>query len=141
MTNTRSATLRQKTSPTVQDITNARINNVIRRLRQKSFYMGDDSTPRKLLWQRSTSGSNIVIDKLKSTVNIRINAPPGSDPGNVDSPPAHLSAVVVLTHEDFRLSPDGYWKEPVDSAPSLADVIISCTGATPTGCRVQYYSS
>jgi hypothetical protein len=93
--------------------------------------MGDNSTPNKLLWFHTDSGSNIVIDKSKTTVNVRINATASSDPGDVDPPPALLSAIVVLTHEDFRLSSDGYWKEPVDTAPALADVILSCTGAAP----------
>jgi hypothetical protein len=42
-----------------------------------------------------------------------------------------LSAIVLLTYDDFNLSEDGYWDTPTPSAPSLADVILSCTGGMP----------
>ena len=100
------------------------ITSVVHRLRAETFYLGDQNVTNRLAWFK-TQYANIVVDQSHSTKYADNEEHPR--PGH-----AILSAVVTLTAEDFWLSSDGYWEESVADAPSIADVVLSCTGAAPS---------
>jgi hypothetical protein len=74
---------------------------------------------------------NVVIKTAKAFGQEKDVSTSTSTNDSFELEPAMLSAIVVLTREDFWLSSDGDWEEPTSKAPMLADVKITCTGASP----------
>ena len=103
-----------------------RINTTLTVLRDNTFYLGDADIHKKLTWCKTPQG-NIVMEIPK--LFERNEGDPPAPP--VDPRHAKLSAIVLLTYDDFHLSEDDYWDTPTPSAPTLADVILSCTGGMP----------
>jgi len=103
-----------------------RAEHVRNHMRKKSFYLGDPLVHRRLTWMATEYG-DVVVKNYSSSPS---DASSVSSSGRVVQP-AILSGIVRLTHEDFRLSSDGYWRGPTNIAPTMADVALSCTGAPP----------
>ena len=108
--------------PDLPSLADGVIKGIVDRLRSNTFYLGDRNTSDRLSWFE-TQGTNVLIDEsVKPSPSTTIDR----------LPLAVMSAIVVLTGEDFWLSSDGYWEESVVDAPSIADVTLSCTGAAPS---------
>jgi len=103
------------------------ITSALQKLRSDTVYLGDPDAHARLEWIRS--GNDNIAVKKGDDVNDQISSKHLSNHQQPGSPT--LSAIVLLTEEDFWLSSDGYWEDPTPSSPSFADVTISCTGAAP----------
>ena len=107
-----------------------RIDKSRERLRTETVYLGENyhDVQKRLRWYVTTMG-NVVIETAKAFGQHMGASMSTSPDGSFEPEPAMLSAIVVLTREDFWLSSDGDWEEPTSKAPTLADVKITCTGA------------
>ena len=105
---------------------NDRVNTALATLRDQTFYLGDPDVYKKLTWCRAPEGR--IVLEIPRQIERQDGDPPATP---VDPKHAKLSAIVLLTYDDFHLSEDGYWETPTSSAPTLADVILSCTGGMP----------
>lgn len=103
-----------------------RISSTLDALRKKTFYLGDTDVHKKLTWCNTPQG-NIVLE-IPKLIERNEGDPP---PAPVEPRHAILSAIVLLTYDDFHLSEDDYWETPTPSAPTLADVVLTCTGGMP----------
>jgi hypothetical protein len=111
-------------------ILSTRFQQIRKRLRYKTFYLGDEDAHRHLTWL-STERGDVVVQKSSNIADRHGTSSSHNSILPDDVYPATLSAIVLLTEEDFHLSSDGYWKEPTHMAATLGDVILSCTGAAP----------
>ena len=108
-----------------------RIKVARRRLRANTIYLGDDvvSVQKRLKWIENDD-HDVVVERVDADENRPISYQAGQI--TIRRPSAvQLSAIVVLTHDDFWLSSDGGWTGPSKDAPSFFDVKISCTGGNP----------
>jgi hypothetical protein len=104
-----------------------RIKRAVVRMQTLTFYLGDSGVHQRLAWHNTPDGNVLVVND-----NIRSSRRTASSSSYVDEggmSPATLSAIVYLSEEDFCLSSDGYWTEPTKSAPSITDIVLTCTGA------------
>ena len=109
------------------DPVDTRITRARKTLQKKTAYLGDADWRKRLIWFHSNK-SDIVVEKKALPTDA--TKPSTSKPIETSQlSPIHLSTIAVLTPEDFWLSSDGYWKEHVEAAPTLADVKLTCTAA------------
>ena len=104
-----------------------RIKSTLDALRKDTFYLGDTDTHKMLAWCNTPQGNTIVME-IPILFERNEGDPP---PPPVDPRHATLSAIVLLTYDDFHLSEDDYWETLTPSAPTVADVVLSCTGGMP----------
>ena len=111
------------------DPIDTRITRARKTLQKKTAYLGDADWRKRLIWYHSNK-SDIVVDKKALPTDA--TKPSSSKPiETTQLIPIHLSTIAILTPEDFWLSSDGYWKERVEAAQTLADVKLTCTAAAP----------
>ena len=106
-----------------------RIHSSLQRLRSDTSYLGDPNVHSQLTWYRSVHADvNAEVDTGHTDAYLS-----GSEfESQIPPPPiATLSAIVILTDEDFWLSSDGFWEESTSRALSITDVTLTCTGADP----------
>lgn len=113
-----------------------KLRNAREALISKSIYLGTRGAAAGLKWQRTgrAGREDLLVTAETAAAVDEAQAAHDAHPENTPSPdisPAILSAVVLITEDDFWMTSCGMWKGPTQATPTFADVKPTCTGAAP----------
>lgn len=97
------------------------------------IYLGTADIANKVKWVRVDNGDILVTATTADTME-HAQTDHAADPDEnplPDVPPAILSAVVLITEDDFWMTSCGMWKGSTSACPTFADVKPTCTGGAP----------
>lgn len=99
----------------------------------KGLYLGTGGIANEVKWAPVGHGHLLVTTETAEMIQHAQDdhaADPDANP-MPDVSPAILSAVVLITEEDFWMTSCGMWKGPTAITPTFADVKPTCTGGSP----------
>ncbi|KAF7984151.1 hypothetical protein HWV62_16808 [Athelia sp. TMB] len=134
-TPTRPSTASPATSPAVSasEFLAEKLRNARDALIARGSYLGVTGVADGYRWER-VGRTNKLVTAAAATAHreaqIEYAANPDSNPVPEISP-AVLSAVVLITEDDFYMTSCGMWNGPTTAARTFADVKPTCTGAQP----------
>jgi len=118
-------------SPSSTLPTSDRLQTTRNSLLTSQYYIGKPGVSDQLTWFRFGKEDCVVTREALETFHSSNNAPDLEPLVPAPPDPVELSAVVLITPDDFWLTSCGMWKGPTSVARTLADVKPTCTGDVP----------
>ena len=113
----------------------SRLSTIHQRLLESGLYLGDRSVREKVAWAQDGKSHKLVIkSSIPSAEALAMDNDSDSDgsPNSALVPePATLSAVVLLSDQDFWMVADAGYRGPGKFNREFADVKPSCSGGIP----------
>ena len=110
-----------------------RMQNTHEALVTGSVYLGEPGVAHNVTWVHVGRADQLVTNETateyKSSGNLSAIDPESSTLTNPNA--TIISAVVLISEEDYWLTVDANWKGPSMVAPNLSDAKASCTGQAP----------
>ena len=112
--------------------------NRLRRTRdgllRSGLYLGDENFEIDQVIWRHIGGDNCLVTKTSAdAVDAALNAAPEEDRPIPEYDLAVLSAVVLISDDEFWLTSCGHWRGPRPFCQKFEDLKLTCTGKSPSG--------
>lgn len=123
------------TSPSISpaEFLAEKLRNARNALIARGLYLGIEGTADDLTWER-VGRTNKLVTAATASARRDAQVAYAADSDGTTMPevsPAVVSAVVLITEDDYWLTSCGMWNGPSSVAATFADVKPTCTGATP----------